>query len=272
MTALASDSIDALVVLAAAAHPDDIEFMMAGTLLRLRQAGCQIHMWNLADGSCGTSAHAKEEIIRLRWEESKASANIAGSEMHPPLADDFKLYYEPGLLAKVAAGIRTIRPNIILAPSPLDYMEDHQNACRLLITAAFVRGMRNFETDPPVSEWNSDLAVYHAMPHGLRDNLRRLILPEIFVDISPVLLQKCEMLAAHKTQKEWLDASQGMDSYLNQMKEMSRQVGRMSARFQFAEGWRRHNPLGFGPSEYDPLSEILRDACFKDSEYEKSLG
>lgn len=32
------------VVLAAAAHPDDIEFMMAGTLLRLKDAGAQIHL------------------------------------------------------------------------------------------------------------------------------------------------------------------------------------------------------------------------------------
>ena len=38
-----------MVVLAAAAHPDDIEFMMAGTLLLLKRAGAEIHMWNLAN-------------------------------------------------------------------------------------------------------------------------------------------------------------------------------------------------------------------------------
>jgi LmbE family N-acetylglucosaminyl deacetylase len=42
-------------VLAAAAHPDDIEFMMAGTLLRLKDAGCEIHLWNLANGCCGSA-------------------------------------------------------------------------------------------------------------------------------------------------------------------------------------------------------------------------
>ena len=43
------------VVLAAVAHPDDIEFTMAGTLLRLRDRGWQIHYMNIANGSCGTA-------------------------------------------------------------------------------------------------------------------------------------------------------------------------------------------------------------------------
>ena len=34
-------------VLAVFAHPDDIEFVAAGTLLRLREAGWQIHYLNL---------------------------------------------------------------------------------------------------------------------------------------------------------------------------------------------------------------------------------
>ena len=36
------------------AHPDDIEFYMAGTLLLLKQAGCEIHYMNLASGNCGS--------------------------------------------------------------------------------------------------------------------------------------------------------------------------------------------------------------------------
>ena len=38
------------IVLAIAAHPDDIEFMMAGTLLLLKQAGCETHYLNIANG------------------------------------------------------------------------------------------------------------------------------------------------------------------------------------------------------------------------------
>ena len=40
--------------IAIGAHPDDIEFMMAGTLLLLKKAGYEIHYMNVANGSCGS--------------------------------------------------------------------------------------------------------------------------------------------------------------------------------------------------------------------------
>jgi hypothetical protein len=48
-----------------------------------------------------------------------------------------------------------------------------------------------------------------------------------------------------------------MDSYLRVMDDMSRTVGEMSRHFQHAEGWRRHNPLGFCAPDADPLRELL---------------
>jgi LmbE family N-acetylglucosaminyl deacetylase len=250
-----------LVALAIAAHPDDIEFMMAGTLLRLKDLGAEIHMWNLANGSCGTAVHAKDEIVRLRAAEARASAGLAGATLHAPLADDLSIFYEPGLLARVAAGVREIKPTILLTHSPQDYMEDHINTCRLAVSAAFARGMRNFPTDPPQPAWPGDTALYHALPHGLRDDLGRLIEPECYVDTGPVLARKRAMLARHETQKAWLDVSQGMDSYLLEMEAMSRQVGQMSEQFEHAEGWRRHSHLGFGPAGFDPLEAALGPAC-----------
>ena len=41
------------VAFAIAAHPDDIEFYMAGTLLLLRERGWAIHYMTLSTGSCG---------------------------------------------------------------------------------------------------------------------------------------------------------------------------------------------------------------------------
>jgi LmbE family N-acetylglucosaminyl deacetylase len=254
------------VVLATAAHPDDIEFMFAGTLLRLRDAGAEIHMWNLANGSCGTVSHPREQIIRLRAAESQASARLAGATWHEPLTDDIALFYEPALLARIAAVVRQVKPTILLTQSPQDYMEDHQNTCRLSVTAAFVRGMRNFPTTPPVEPFGGPTTVYHAQPHGLRDGLRNLVRPGQYVDIGPVLARKREMLAQHRTQKQWLDVSQGIDAYLQEMEHFARQVGRMSKRFEFAEGWRRHSHYGFCHENSDPLAELLGPACWTDTE------
>lgn len=252
------------VVLAAVAHPDDIEFMMAGTLLRLKEAGAELHMWNLANGCCGTATHEREEIVRLRWDEAQQSARLAGAVLHPPLADDLAIFYEPRLLERVAAVLRQVRPSLVLTHAPQDYMEDHQNACRLVTTGLFARGMRNYATHPAATPWSGPTALYHALPHGLRDALRQPVRASQFVDITPVLAAKRAMLAAHKTQKEWLDASQGMDAYLNEMEAMSRAVGKMSGRFEYAEGWRRHSHLGYGPEAFDPLSALLGAACWTD--------
>ena len=68
---------------------------------------------------------------------------------------------------------------------------------------------------------------------------------------------KREALTAHQSQKAWLDVSQGMDSYLRVMDEMSLAVGRMSGRFEHAEGWRRHAHMGFCAEDADPLHDAL---------------
>src|SRR5262249_27262305 len=123
-----------LIALAVAAHPDDIEFMMAGTLLLLKQAGAEIHMWNLANGHCGPGRLSREKIIRLRWQEAQASAKSEGAFMHAPLFDDIAIFYDKPSLARVAAVIREIQPTIVLTQPPVDYMEDHQNTSRLVST------------------------------------------------------------------------------------------------------------------------------------------
>ncbi len=261
-----------LTVLAVVAHPDDIEFNMAGTLLLLKDGGADIHMWNLSKGGCGSVTHSYADITRMRWEEAQASAREAGATIHPPIAEDLAIMYDITLIARVAAVVREVEPDIILTHSPEDYMEDHMNTCRLVVTGAFARGMPNYATNPPVAPWGGDTTVYHAMPHGLRDNLRRLIRAGQYVDITTVLTRKQAMLAQHRSQKDWLDVSQGMDSYLLAMEDLSRQVGKMSGRFEYAEGWRRHSHLGFAARDVDPLRDALGEQCWVDPDYEASLG
>jgi LmbE family N-acetylglucosaminyl deacetylase len=243
--------------IAIAAHPDDIEFLMAGTLLRLKQAGYAIHYFNLADGCCGSTVTDRETTARIRLEEAKAAAALLGATHYPPICHDLEIFYEKPLLAKVAAVIRAAQPEIVLTHAPSDYMEDHQNACRLAVTAAFTRGMPNFVTDPsrPVSEVK--ITVYHAQPYGNCDPLRQPVRPEIFVDVGEVVEMKVASLAAHASQKRWLDESQGLDSYLEALRQADRVVGKLSGKFEFAEGWRRHLHLGFcGPND-DPLRKAL---------------
>ena len=197
------------------------------------------------------------ETRATRAAEGRAAAAILGAEFHESLANDLCIFYEERLLRRLAAVVRRVRPRIVLTHSPDDYMEDHMNSARLAVTAAFARGMPNFTTNPPVEPSAGDVTVYHAMPHGLCDGLRRPVVPDLYVDTTSVQAVKRKALAAHASQKAWLDATQGMDSYLDSGDDAARAVGRMSGRFEFAEGWRRHLHLGLSAHDDDPLAAAL---------------
>jgi LmbE family N-acetylglucosaminyl deacetylase len=244
-------------VLAIVAHPDDVEFSLAGTLLLLREAGWEPHLINVAGGDCGSLETGPDETRRIRADEGRAAAAVLGAVFHESLASDLCIFYEERLLRRLAAVVRRVAPRIVLTHALADYMEDHMNTARLAVTAAFARGMPNFATDPPVAPVAGAVTVYHAMPHGLRDGLRRPVEPDCFVNTTGVQETKRRALAAHASQKAWLDATQGMDSYLDAADEMARAVGRLSGRFPCAEGWRRHLHLGLAATDDDPLAAAL---------------
>ena len=248
-------------VLAVGAHPDDIEFRMAGTLILLRQAGWEVHYFNVANGSCGTTRCGRDAIVRIRRREAQAAAASIGAVWHPSLANDIEVFYTRPLLARVGALLREVNPDVVLTHSPEDYMEDHQNTARLAVTAAFCRGMPNFPTRPPRPPTARDVAVYHAQPVGNCTPLRQPVQPDLFVDTSSVLPAQRAMLACHLSQKAWLDESQGMNSYLDAMEAQAREVGALSGRFPAAEGWRRRLHFGFAPRDADPLRAALAALC-----------
>jgi LmbE family N-acetylglucosaminyl deacetylase len=256
-----------MIIFAIGCHPDDIEFMMGGTLLLLNKKGAELHYMNIANGSCGTQVHSKEEIIRLRREEGIRAAEYLGATYHESIVDDLAVFYTQDLISQVAAKLREVKPDIILTLSLQDYMEDHMIAARITVTAAFVRTMRNYETTPPRTPTLKDTAIYHALPYGLMDMMRRPVIPEFYVDVSSVIDEKAAFLAKHASQKDWLDKSQGLDSYLITMREMSQKVGAMSGPFEYAEGWRRHSHLGYSAAVIDPLREALGPLCISEKRY-----
>ena len=246
-------------VLAICAHPDDIEFHMAGTMIHLRNAGYQLHYLTVANGSCGSNRYDTETLIRMRREEARAAAASLGAVFHESVCNDLEILYTTPLLARVTAVVREAAPEIVLTHSPSDYMEDHMNACRLAVTAAFSRGMPNFASDPPRPPIDTPVTVYHAQPHGNRDPLGNLVRPEIYVDTTAVLEEKLAALSKHESQRSWLGDSQQVDSYLEALRELGAEVGRLSGRFEFAEGWRRRLHVGFCEPDDNPLVDALRD-------------
>ena len=252
------------VALAVFAHPDDMELVAAGTLLRLQRVGYEIHCIAVANGCCGSSVHEREELVGLRRAEAQEACGLVGFARHESLVNDFEVFYEGGTLARLAALVRRVAPDVLLTHSPSDYMEDHENACRLAVSAAFGRGMRNLKADPPTPAVGGPVTVYHAQPHGNRDPLGAVVRPTHFVDVGgEVLEQKAVMLACHRSQQQWLDESQGLASPTETMRGLMREVGEWSGRFEHAEGWRRRLTLGFCAPDADPLATALGPLCLR---------
>ncbi|MEO7299185.1 MAG: PIG-L family deacetylase [Verrucomicrobiota bacterium] len=242
--------------LAIAAHPDDIEFMMAGTLLLLKESGYEIHYMNLSRGNCGSIETDSATTAKIRLKEGKCAAEILGAHFHLPICNDLEILYELKTLRRLAAVVREVKPTIVLTHSPADYMEDHMNTSRLAITAAFARGMPNFKSTPSRPTESYDCTIYHGLPHSLTDNLRRRIIPGSFVNTASVHAIKLKALKAHQSQQHWLDASQKLNSYLQTCEDISLRVGKLSKKFKHAEGWRRHLHYGFCGEDTDPLKDL----------------
>jgi N-acetylglucosamine malate deacetylase 1 len=247
------------VVLAVGCHPDDIEFMMAGTLFHLKERGAEIHYMNVANGNCGSREYDRDTLEAVRREEARQAAAYLGATWHPSIANDLEVTYDLELVRKVASVIRQTVPDIILTLALHDYMEDHMNTARITVTAAFTIAMPNFSVIPPAETTVKHVALYHALPYGLHDQLMNRVRPQFFVDTTEVLENKRTMLSKHTSQRSWLDESQKIDSYLQRLGEQDREVGEMSGVFTFAEGWSRHNPLGYSDGKFMPLEELLDD-------------
>src|SRR5947199_8641659 len=73
-------------VLALMPHPDDMEILCAGTLIRLREAGCEIHVATMTPGDKGSAELDREAIAAIRREEARRGAETICAASYTLLA------------------------------------------------------------------------------------------------------------------------------------------------------------------------------------------
>ena len=66
-------------VLAVGAHPDDLEFLCAGTLAKYKRQGHAVAMAVATNGEVGSPTLSKSEIAAVRRREAEASAAVIGA-------------------------------------------------------------------------------------------------------------------------------------------------------------------------------------------------
>jgi N-acetylglucosamine malate deacetylase 1 len=229
------------VALSVLAHPDDAEFLCAGTLIRLRREhGWEIHIASMTPGDCGSTEHAPEEISRLRRAEGARAASLVGATYHCLEERDLLVNYNERTLEKVTRLLRLVQADVVFTHSPADYMLDHEMTSKVVRAAAFAAPIPNFLRGRLPQQTLAHIPhLYYCDPVELKDPLGQDMKPGFAIDISDVIDVKAEMLAAHTSQREWLLRHHGMDHYVQTMKDCGAQRGREHG-VAFAEGFRQH--------------------------------
>lgn len=229
------------VALSILAHPDDAEFLCAGTLARLAgEHRWQVHIATMTAGDCGSAELSAAEISNIRRQEGAKAAAILKANYHCLEEKDLLVFYNVRTLEKVTRLLREVRPQIVFTHSPSDYMLDHEMTSTIVRAACFNAPIPNFlkETlhNPPLEHIPH---LYYCDPIEGKDPLGHEVLPGFCIDISKVIDTKATMLACHASQREWLLKHHGMDQYLQAMRDWSSHRGK-NCGVSYAEGFRQH--------------------------------
>ena len=245
---------DRKVALSLMAHPDDAEFLSAGTLALLQRKGWEIHIATMTPGDKGTATHSREEISSIRRAEGTKAAALLGGAFHCLECEDLYVLYDRETINRATELLRRVRPSLVFTTSPSDYMLDHEIASRVTQTACFGCGVKNLEVETEAFEptpW-----LYYADPVEFKDIFGNNVAPGMWVDISSAIDIKEEMLLCHASQRDWLITHHGMDEYERLMREGSAKRGE-AAGFAYAEGFRQH--LGHSFPQENILKQALGD-------------
>ena len=215
------------IALAFMAHPDDAEFLSAGTLIRLAEAGWQIHIATAANGDCGTTNETRWAIAGRRTKEAALAAAKIGGEYHCLGEGDGFVVYDKPTLQKTYDLFRRIAPSLVFTHAPKDYMMDHEMASLLARAASFLYGAPNCSAFP-LLEGSGVPYLYYCDPAEGKDPMGEVVEPTTLIDVTEQLEKKTEMLACHASQRDWLLAHHGMDEYLDSMKRHATMRGQLA--------------------------------------------
>jgi LmbE family N-acetylglucosaminyl deacetylase len=235
------------------AHPDDAEILCGGTLIRLADAGWQVHVASMTPGDCGTMDKTPWEIAAIRTAEARSAAEFIGASYHCLNQRDGMIVHDRPTMQAVIDLFRRINPSLLLIHAASDYMVDHEITSRIARSASFIFPAPNAST-LPVPSGARVPHLYYCDPIDGVDALGQPVIPGTFVDIGSVIDRKLAMLAKHESQRAWLRAHHGIDEYLDSTRAQSARRGAM-AQVSFAEGFIQHR--GHAYPGNDLLAELF---------------
>ena len=198
-----SPNDDVAVVLMIAAHPDDSEFGVGGTVAGWTAAGVRVVHCVVTDGDSGSfdDSLSKSDVAAIRRKEEEAAAAVLGiTELIFLGYPDGRLTASLDLRRDLARVIRRTRPDRVVSSSPERNWQsvyashpDHL-ACGEAAMAAVYPDARNPYAHP-------ELLAEGAEPHVVAEMwLHAGPRPNHFQDITDQFERKLEALRCHRSQ------------------------------------------------------------------------
>lgn len=180
-----------LDVLAAGAHPDDVELACGGTLALMASRGRAVGIVHLTRGESGTRGSAEER----RREATGAARALGAATLDLLDCGDGELRAGRAEEDALIRLLRRYRPEVVLAPPPRDRHPDHGRAHALVAAAAFYAGLAGRRLDGADADLapHRPAAVFHYMQHDSFD-------PAFVVDVTPAWEAKKAALACYGSQ------------------------------------------------------------------------
>jgi bacillithiol biosynthesis deacetylase BshB1 len=180
-----------LDVLIFAAHPDDAELSMGGTIAKLSGDNLKVGVVDLTKGEMGTRGTAE-----TRQKEAFQAAIIlkiaVRDNLHIP---DGNVLNNHENMMKIIKCIRRYKPQIIFGPYFNDRHPDHVNTGQLVKQAMFYSGLQKIKThdhEHAQEAYRPQKLFYYMQTYSFE--------PSFIVDISPAHDTKMKAVAAYKTQ------------------------------------------------------------------------
>ncbi|HEX6627639.1 MAG TPA: bacillithiol biosynthesis deacetylase BshB1 [Gemmatimonadaceae bacterium] len=175
-------------ILAIGAHPDDIELIAGGTLIRAQMLGRSTGIVDLAAGEM-----ASRGTPELRSKEAAKAAKVMGVTTRENVGfPDGGIQNTPDTRAKLAVVIRRLQPKVVITHSLHGRHPDHPIVAQLVRDACFVAGLRKVAPDTPAYR---PLKIIHAL--SFREDNQK---PTFVVDVSEAFEKKLQAIACYESQ------------------------------------------------------------------------
>ena len=247
-------------ILAFGCHPDDVEFMCAGTLALLADKGYEIHIATMTGGEVGHPTMTNQQIRAQRLQEAKRAAEIIGGHYHYAGGYDLEVEFNNFYRKITTRVIREVDPLIVLTLPPMDYLADHEQTSCLVRNAAYIASVPLYDCGVSTTPIKRFPYLYYWNAANLTDIFGRALPLHFGIDVTSVMKTKEKMLACHDSQRKWLAYHNKWDAYIETMKEWTKKQGQVIGR-EYGECFIQH--LGNGHPQDNILKTILKDFCIE---------